>query len=79
MADDEGSGNFDTFRDCLSGTLIEKSAIKSPRVNKRRTAQGHRNASKLVKGPVGDGEEEQNAAEDLAEFIDVGSAFMIEG
>jgi len=71
MADNSGSGNFDSFRECLSGPLIEKSAIKPKRPNKRRTAQGHRNTSKVVKGPVGHANEEQNTAEDMAEFIDV--------
>jgi len=76
MADNEGSGNFDTFRECLSGPLIEKSAITPIRPKKRRTTQAHRNASKVVKGHVGHGEEGHNAAEDLAEFIDVNSTFI---
>ncbi len=76
MADNEGSGNFDIFRECLSGPLIEKSAITPTRPKKRRIAQAHRNASKVVKGHVGHGEEGHNAAEDLAEFIDVNSTFI---
>jgi len=76
MADNEGSSNFDTFRECLSGPLIEKSAITPIRPKKRRTTQAHRNASKVVKGHVGHGEEGHNAAEDLAEFIDVNSTFI---
>lgn len=76
MAENEGSGNFDTFRECLSGPLIEKSAVTPIRPKKRRTTQAHRNASKVVKGHVGHGEEGHNAAEDLAEFIDVNSTFI---
>lgn len=75
MADQEGSGNFDTFRECLSGPLIEKSAITSTRPKRRRTTQGHRNASKGLKGLVGHGDEKQTSADDLTEFIDVTTTF----
>lgn len=76
MADDDDTGNFATFRDCLCGPLLEKSAIKRPRSSKRRTARGHRNSSEAVKGIGGHGEEEQSAADELVEFVDVSSTFI---
>jgi len=56
---------FQTFRECLSTPLIEKSAEQP--VKKTRRARGRETAIKAVKREI----EEPNDAEELAEFIDV--------
>jgi hypothetical protein len=60
------SANFQTFRDSLSTPLIEKSSVE-PKTKSRKTRgkSGRKTAIKPVT------EEPNDAAEELAEFIDV--------
>jgi hypothetical protein len=60
--------NFQVFRDCLSGPLIEKSSTELGK--KHRKARGNSRRKAAIK-PIQIELEERNDAEELAEFIDV--------
>ncbi|KAL2355954.1 hypothetical protein BJ546DRAFT_584993 [Cryomyces antarcticus] len=63
--------NYETFRDCLEGLVIQKLAIRPARTRRRRPAKGRKNAIKPVEVSK-EAEEEQtgNDAEELGEFVD---------
>lgn len=74
--DEESNSNYETFRDCLSGPIIQKSALPPPvRLRKRKASKptGGRKSTHKATVESNDGPDERNGsdAEDLAEFIDV--------
>ncbi len=70
MIDNEETSNYETFRDCFSGPVIQKSAAEKSKPKTRRSSKGRKNAIKPVASTSHDAADEQNA-DDLAEFIDV--------
>ncbi|KAF2717634.1 hypothetical protein K431DRAFT_232622 [Polychaeton citri CBS 116435] len=64
MISDDAGDNFQTFRECLSTTIIEKLA---PPAHKRKKVKGRKNAIKPVTKPV---TESDNAAADLSDFVE---------
>ncbi|KAI9822469.1 MAG: hypothetical protein M1827_000188 [Pycnora praestabilis] len=69
IVEDERS-NYETFRDCLSGPIIQKSAVKGSKPQKRRNARGRKNTIKVVEHVETQNERDEQGAEDLADFID---------
>lgn len=59
------SGNYEAFRDCLSELVLAK---LSNTTEKRKRVKGRKNEIKAVSRPV---ESEDNAAEELGDFMDV--------
>ena len=68
MEDENEAANFQLFRECLSTPLIEKSSIVPPK-KARKARGGRKTAIKTVS--VSAGEEPEDAAAELAEFVDV--------
>lgn len=65
--------NFTVFRDCLSGPLIAKSASTPVKPQRKRQSKGRKNevkSAQLVSDGAG---KDDTTAEELAEFVDVGS------
>jgi hypothetical protein len=62
------SFNFKLFRDCFASPLIEKSAQKPTRKNKKARGNGRRKSASQAPASL---PQEPNDAEELAEFIDV--------
>jgi 5-methylcytosine-specific restriction endonuclease McrA len=73
----EGSGaeeaNFQIFRDCLSTPLIEKFSTQPAKKTRKARGNGRR---KTAINPVAVETEETNDAEELADFIDVGTSWI---
>ncbi|KAI9707658.1 MAG: hypothetical protein M1836_000619 [Candelina mexicana] len=69
MINDEERNNYETFRDCLSGPVIQKSATKSKQKG-RRSSKGRKNAIKPVASASSQDAGEEQDADDLAEFTD---------
>lgn len=69
IADDEQT-NYETFRDCLSTPLIEKSLGEPRNPRKRKGGKGRKNAIKPVVEVTID---TSNDAAELADFLDVSS------
>jgi hypothetical protein len=67
--EDPESSNFQLFRDCISTPLIEKSVTKP----EKKTRKGRKKTAIKPIIPV----EEQDDAEELAEFIDVCFLFLL--
>ena len=68
------SSNYEVFRDCLSGPIIEKSAITPTKPRKRKTSKGRKTAVKTGQHPDHNEDEQHSDGdnpEDLADFIDV--------
>lgn len=73
---EESNSNYEAFRDCLSGPIIQKSALPPPARPRKRKAPkptGGRNRTHQATAESTDGPDEPNGsdAEDLADFIDV--------
>lgn len=68
MPFDEAQSNFDLFRDCLSGPLLQRSAIENAKVSQKRRTRGRKYSVKhdIDAHAIGQGD-----AEELAEFINV--------
>ncbi|MCJ1367165.1 hypothetical protein MMC16_006297 [Acarospora aff. strigata] len=67
------SSNYEVFRDCLSGPIIEKSAITPTKPRKRKTSKGRKTAVKTGQHPDHNEDEQHSDGdnpEDLADFID---------
>ncbi|KAL8646981.1 MAG: hypothetical protein Q9210_005826, partial [Variospora velana] len=64
---DEAQSNLDLFRDCLSGPLVQRSAIENAKISQKRRTKGRKNSDKhdIDTDALGHGD-----AEELAEFID---------
>lgn len=69
MAQLDANVNYITFRECLSGPLIEASAVKPGKSSKR--TKGCTRSTKVTKNGVKAPKAEEDGAEDLADFIDV--------
>ncbi|KAI9725043.1 MAG: hypothetical protein M1812_000319 [Candelaria pacifica] len=69
MIDDEERSNYETFRDCLSGPVIQKSAVKS-KPKGRRSSKGRKNAIKPIASISPKDAADEQDADDLAEFVD---------
>jgi len=65
MIPEEEVANYEAFRDCLSELVLAK---LSNTTEKRKRVKGRKNEIKPVARPV---ESEDNAAEELGDFIDV--------
>ncbi|TKA72495.1 hypothetical protein B0A49_05842 [Cryomyces minteri] len=72
MLSDDEKPNYETFRDCLEGLVIQKLAIRPAKTRRRRPAKGSKNAIKPVEVSK-EAEEEPtgNDAAELGEFVDV--------
>ena len=68
MIDDENQSNYETFRDCISGPVIQRLLTKPTKLVKKKGVQNRKNA---IKSAVQAGEEIENEAEDLTDFVDV--------
>ena len=67
----EDRGNFETFRDCLCGPILQQDAARSSRSASKRPRRGRRLADKS-RTPAGyEIESKTNDAEELADFVDV--------
>lgn len=73
MADEEPSSNYEAFRECLSGPIIQKSALAPSKARKRKAHKARRKSTDQTTIEPHDGLDERNGsdAEDLADFIDV--------
>ena len=68
MTDNEHQGNFETFRDWVSGPVIQRLLSRPAKPSKSKAAKNRRNGIKSV---VEVQEEGSNEAADLADFVDV--------
>jgi hypothetical protein len=76
MVPESGSSNFQTFRDCISTSIIEKLAPDNGQKGggKKRKVKGRKNEIKPVMRTVEDQEAEAaRAAEEVGEFVEVRS------
>lgn len=70
MSVDVRPSNFDLFRECLSGRLVQRSTLDNAQTTRRRKSKGRKKEIK----PVEDGlDKTAPQAEELSEFIDVRS------
>ena len=70
MVIEDEKHNFDLFRECLSGPLLEQLAIRKTPRSKKKAAKG-RDSRQILEVPEGKREEDNDDVEDCAEFIDV--------
>ena len=77
---DDSNNNYEVFRDCVSATVLAKSATKPSKLPKKRVTKG---ATEAATSPQGAGEEALSSASardddaaELAEFIEVASTAM---
>lgn len=78
MITNEETANFEALRDCLSNVLIQKFAVGSSKPKRR--IKGRKNEIKPVEKGTDTNVELASDAEELGEFIDVGSMLApIEG
>ena len=70
MVIEDEKHNFDLFRECLSGPLIEQLAVRKPPRSKKKAAKG-RDSHTTLEVPEGKREENIDEVEDCADFIDV--------
>jgi hypothetical protein len=69
----DGENNYEIFRECLSGAIVQKSESKPTKVAKKKAQRAKRDAKKSD-GKQSTPEsvvEERADPEELAEFIDV--------
>ena len=79
MTDDTFSANLSTFRDCISGPLIARSAKPPVKYQEKRQTRGRRNHNvKHSRQASYAAEENSSDAEELADFIDVGQSCVLE-
>lgn len=71
MPFEEAQSNLDTFRDCLSGPLVQRSAVEKGRTPQKRRTKGRKNSIKPVKIHVEADSLGRGDVEELAEFIEV--------
>ncbi len=68
MSDEEHQGNYETFRDCFSGPIVQRLLTRPAKpVNKK----GVKNRKNAVRGANYVEQEVGNGAEDLTDFVDV--------
>lgn len=68
----ENRGNFETFRDCLCGPILQQDAAKSSRSPGMKSRRGRKNTSyRSTKHAGYEIESETSDAEELADFVDV--------
>lgn len=68
---DEAQNNLDLFHDCLSGPLVQRSAVDSAKTSQKRRSKGRKKSIKPVQNESVVNNSDPADAEDLAEFIDV--------
>lgn len=71
MIEDEERSNYEAFRECLSGPIIEKASITPIKPRRRKAGKGRKSASEPVNTIEDHDEPNGDDAEDLADFIDV--------
>ena len=71
MALDEEQGNFNLFRECLSGPIIELSAVAPLKSSRKKSSKGRSNIKKVDETRHDRPDEDSDTVEDLADFIDV--------
>lgn len=69
MVTEDEKYNFALFRECLSGPIVERLAVKPLRA-KKKSVKG-RGLLDILEAPERKQEENDNDVEDLADFIDV--------
>lgn len=68
MSNEEHQGNYETFRDCFSGPIVQRLLTKPVNSVNKKGAKNRKNAARganHVEQEVG------NEAEDLTDFVDV--------
>ena len=68
MIDDELQGNYETFRDCVSGPVVQRLLSRPAKPVKKKAATNRKNGTKSV---IHTEQEVGNGAEDLTDFVDV--------
>ena len=71
MSSNESHNNLDILRDCLSGPLVQRSAVENARTKQKRKSRGRKNSIKNVKIEAEANEPIPSDAEELADFVDV--------
>lgn len=74
MSNEARVANLNTFRDCLSGPLISRSAITPAKSQKRRQPRRRKHDVKPSGQAPYAAEDNDSDAEELADFIDVGQS-----
>lgn len=69
MSLDESRKNLELFRDCLSGPLVQRSALENTKAKKRKS-RFRKNNVKAVKDEIEVNHTDPGDAEELAEFTD---------
>ena len=67
----ENRGNFETFRDCLWGPIVQQDTARSGRSLRKRSRRGRKNAYRSTKPAGYEIESKTSDAEELADFVDV--------
>ncbi|KAL8833259.1 MAG: hypothetical protein Q9170_004391 [Blastenia crenularia] len=70
MPSDNSHTQFDLFRDCLSGYLVQRAAAGPAKSSQKRRAKGRRSNVRLVKHEAEVNGSEPNYAEELGDFVD---------
>ncbi|KAI9875549.1 MAG: hypothetical protein M1830_008350 [Pleopsidium flavum] len=70
MIEDDERSNYEAFRECLSGPIIDKSAITPTKPKKRKTGKGRKSAIQPFDGIDDHDERNGDDVEDLADFIE---------
>jgi hypothetical protein len=68
MSGEEHQGNYETFRDCFSGPIVQRLLTRPAKPANKKGAKNRKNAARSANY----GEQEVgNGAEDLTDFVDV--------
>ena len=68
MTDDEDQSNYDVFRDCIAGPMVQRLLTRSAEPVKKKSARSRKATARSV---VLVEEEVRNDTEDLTDFVDV--------
>jgi len=71
MIEDDERSNYEAFRECLCGPIIEKSAITPTKPRKRKPGKGRKTAIKPTERTDAHDERNGDDVKDLADFVDV--------
>lgn len=63
----ENQSNYDAFRDCVKGPIVQKLLIHSTKPVTNKKSRGRKNSSAIVEDVI----DLEDNAEDFAEFVDV--------
>jgi hypothetical protein len=82
MIPEEEQANYETFRDCLSDTLIQNLTLSKPKINVKKVRSGKPRQSRVDSKPRGIADKgglvesaPSSDAEELGEFIEVCTPF----